>query len=1072
MTHTTNRKRSGPILLFFALFTLLVIVLLGWLAMNATRPDDLNPDGSGEEAEDYVEPAKTDAIRFMEMHALIRTPEGESTDAYPQTYKFDALDASRAVAKQGATTLPWSERGPSNVGGRTRAIVVDANDPSNRTWFAGAVSGGIWRTTDQGQSWTPLTEDWPTLSVTAIVQAPSRPDVLYAGTGEGFFNVGAVVGDGLFESADGGDTWSPIWSTRGNPLFKYVNRMIVHPEFHSVLVVATNTGVYRTEDGGATWKAVLEPGGRMAQIGHEPGNFYNQYASETGRGIWKSTDGGNAWAFSGAGMAVPNGSRVEFGISPVQPSRIIAMVEVLQGREEIYVSDNRGLHWVAVPPTATNPPDIGADQAWYDMVVTPHPYDAHVVFVGGVQMYRLTLNGSQSTLTASTREIGTDFFLDFIDFGAEYLRGGLRLGIDDDEANITPEQMTSVEIRFGPGISQGAHRFTPPDGPGIAFVDYPYADFVEVPFQVWDTQNNRQLHVSFRDRLGDGEFDLTPDDASNQGREYMLIHSHPYGAGTPHSSIAQNGGVRNGLMYFMWPILAEEALWQPNNLPSSTLHIDLVQATAPATWTSTIIGTGVHVDHHALVPVLFDPQAGTFGLISGNDGGVFWSGSEGQSWVDRSRGYNTTQFYGVDRHPGANIYVGGMQDNGTYRSFQPVGTDIPGWTPAAIGGDGFDALWHQEDPNRLLGGSQFNGLRRSVDGGLTWSNATTGLLDTGGSSANAPFLNSLERNPFNSDTLFAIGGSGVWLSSNFGQSWQLRPVPADRWSFQSNARGTVRPSLASPRVIWAGYEMDPFDNGGDDVVGQLHVSTNAGATFRPVPTPTMAPGFLSGLATHPTEDSTAFALFSSSGRAKILRTTDLGETWTDLSGFSDGPSGTLSMRGFPDVAVHDLVVLPGATEVLWVGTEIGLFVSEDDGETWSFANNGLPAVSIWRMRVVGDEVVLATHGRGVWAVPLNAAIATAAEPTDALPTTTSLLSAYPNPFRTQVAIPYELDGPAPVRMDVFDLRGRRVATLVDAKQPGGRHVALWNADAAAAGSYVIRLSAGGHTSTRTVVRLN
>ncbi|MEQ9105130.1 MAG: T9SS type A sorting domain-containing protein [Rhodothermales bacterium] len=1060
MTDTSNRKRSGPLLLFFALFTVIVIVLLGWLAMNATRPDE------------YVEPAKSDAIRFMEMQALIRSVEGEPTDAYPQTYKFDALDASRAVAKQGATILPWSERGPSNVGGRTRAIVVDANDPTNRTWFAGAVSGGIWRTTDQGQSWTPLTEDWPTLSVTAIVQAPSRPDVLYAGTGEGFFNVGAVVGDGLFQSTDGGDTWSPMWSTRGNPLFKYVNRMIVHPEFHSVLVVATNTGVYRTEDGGATWKAVLEPGGRMAQIGHEPGNFYTQYASETGRGIWKSTDGGSTWAFSGAGMTVPNGSRVEFGISPVLPGRIIAMVDVRSGLEEIYISDNRASHWVLVPSTAANPPDIGADQAWYDMVVTPHPYDANVVFVGGVQMYRLTLNGSQSTLAASTREIGTDFFLDFIDFGAEYLRGGLRLGIDDDEANITPEQMTSVEIRFGPGISQRAHRFTPPDGPGIAFVDYPYADFVDVPFQVWDTQNNRQLHVSFRDRLGDGVFDLTPDDASNLGREYILIHAFPYGAGTAHSSIAQNGGVRNGLMYFLWPILAPEALWQPDNLPSSTLHIDLVQATAPATWTSTIIGTGVHVDHHALVPVPFDPQAGTFGLISGNDGGVFWSGSGGQSWVDRSRGYNTTQFYGVDRRPGANIYIGGMQDNGTYRSFQPFGTDIPGWTPAAIGGDGFDAVWHQSDPNRLLGGSQFNGLRRSVDGGLTWSNATTGLLDTGGSNANAPFLNSIERSPFNSDTLFAIGGSGVWLSPNFGQSWQLRPALADRWAFQSNARGTVRPSLASPRVIWAGYEMDPFDNGGDDIVGQLHVSTNAGATFRPVPTPSISPGYLSGLATHPTQDSTAFALFSSSGRAKILRTTDLGETWTDLSGFSDGPSGTLSVRGFPDVAVHDLVVLPGATEVLWVGTEIGLFVSEDDGESWSFANNGLPAVSIWRMRVVGDEVVLATHGRGVWTVPLNAAIATAAEPTDALPTTTTLGSAYPNPFRAQLAIPYELDGAGRVRMDIYDLQGRRVATLVDGEQPVGRHVALWQADAAAAGTYVIRLSADGHTSTRTVVRLN
>jgi photosystem II stability/assembly factor-like uncharacterized protein len=1072
MTNTPKRTRSGPLLLLFALITLVVIVLLGWLAMNATRPDAPFPDASGAEEGDYVEPAKSDAIRFLQMQAILRTPEGTSEHTYPQTYKFDALRASRAVAKQGATLLPWSERGPSNVGGRTRTIVVDANDPSNRTWFAGAVSGGIWRTTNQGQSWTPLTEDWPTLSVSSIVQAPSRPSVLYAGTGEGFFNIGSVVGDGLFRSLDGGDTWSPVWSTRGNPLFEYVNRMIVHPEFHSVLLVATNTGVYRTEDGGATWKAVLEPGGRIAQIGHEPGDFRVQYAAETGGGMWKSVDGGTTWSRAGQGMGVPASSRVEFGVSPVMPSRVIAMVDIREGREEIYVSDDRAATWVRVSPSSATAPDIGANQAWYDMVVTPHPYLANVVFVGGVHLYRLTLSGAQTGLSASTEEIGTDFFMDFINFGAEYLRGGLRLGTDDDEAQVTPEQMTSVEIRFGPGIAQRAHRFTPPDGPGIAFSAYPYVDFVEVPFQVWDTENNRQLHVSFRDRRNDGAFDLTPEDATNQGREYILIHAHPYGAGTPHPSVAQDGGVRSGLMYFLWPALASEAVWNPQNLPSSTLRIDLIRSNGPATWASNNIGTGVHVDHHALVPVPINPAAGTFGLISGNDGGVFWSGSGGDSWVDRSRGYNTSQFYGVDRRPGTNIYIGGMQDNGTYRSFQPFGSDIPGWTPAAIGGDGFDAVWHQTDPSRLLGGSQFNGLRRSVDGGLTWSDATTGLRDTGSSNDNAPFLNSIERSPFNSDTLFAIGGSGVWLSPDFGARWQLRSIPADQWAFLSNTRGTVRPSLATPRIVWAGYEMDPFDNGGDDVVGKLHVSTNSAATFQPVPTPAIAPGYLSGLATHPTQDSTAFALFSASGRAKILRTTDLGQTWTDLSGFSDGPSGALSVRGFPDVAVYDLVVLPGATEVLWVGTEIGLFVSEDDGESWSFADNGLPAVSIWRMRSVGDEIVVATHGRGVWTVPLNAAIATAAEPTDALPGTTTLGSAYPNPFRTQVAIPYALDGPGRVRMEVFDLQGRRVATLVDAEQPGGRHVAVWNADRAAAGSYVIRMSAGGHTSTGTVVRLN
>jgi len=118
-----------------------------------------------------------------------------------------------------------------------------------------------------------------------------------------------------------------------------------------------------------------------------------------------------------------------------------------------------------------------------------------------------------------------------------------------------------------------------------------------------------------------------------------------------------------------------------------------------------------------------------------------------------------------------------------------------------------------------------------------------------------------------------------------------------------------------------------------------------------------------GMATDPHDASTAYVMFSFAERPKILKTTDLGTNWTDISGFG---AGTVSSNGFPDVAVYDLMVWPNDSNRIWVGTEIGLVESLDGGATWALANNGLPSVGIWFLKAVEDEVIIGTHGRGIW----------------------------------------------------------------------------------------------------------
>jgi hypothetical protein len=217
------------------------------------------------------------------------------------------------------------------------------------------------------------------------------------------------------------------------------------------------------------------------------------------------------------------------------------------------------------------------------------------------------------------------------------------------------------------------------------------------------------------------------------------------------------------------------------------------------------------------------------------------------------------------------------------------------------------------------------------------------------------------------DLVFIVGSTGVKRSDDFGLSWtETRLTP--NW-IGWRPFDNVEISIADPQVVWATSRMD-YDPPSRRT-GGIHVSSDGGLSFTNV-SANLPPDVFesSGLGTHPLDGQTAYLLFSLPGQPKILQTTDLGATFTDLSGFSGIARTGFSGRGFPDVAVFSLLVMPFDTNQLWAGTEIGLFISEDGGQSWAYADNGLPAVAIFQMRIVDDEVVVATQGRGIWSVAL------------------------------------------------------------------------------------------------------
>lgn len=1010
--------------------------------------------------------------RFFQYHRDIRASSSGTLDEYPVGYRIREFEKALRGAKAPVAKLDWSERGPGNVGGRTRAILVDPDDPNMNTWWAGSVSGGLWKTTDGGYKWKPLTDHLPNLSVSCLAMAESNHDIIYMGTGEGMALAGAVSGNGIFKSSDRGVTWIHLTATTSSDYFRYVNRLAVDPSSPDVVLAATDRGIFRTTDGGNGWEHVWyysEGYGPVQDLRAQPGNFDLQIAAVKGHGILHSTNAGIDWDFAQVDY-IEQPSRIELAYSPSHPNIAYAAAEG-KNIAQLYRSDNGGLNWMSTKePTDYN--WLGG-QGWFDNTIAVHPFRPNIVFVGGIRLWRMVLSGDKTTVSilGNLDDGGSDSWLEFWNINGPAYNG--RAYYQHYEAvDVTESDYSNIEIRFGQG-SQKAHRFWVTETAGfygnggrdVNLSEYLFADYVEVPFQAWDVDNERQLMISFRDQAYDGEFNLIepyftfdPGTRDLQSYEFVFIHKYDYDDAIPHASIATRGGVGTGMLFGLLPVLKSGATWNPDSLPNQTITLEIRDVNSYLRSIDRGIdpNNATHVDHHGIYPVPIDEARNEFWILNANDGGVAVSKDNGLTFRETDAafsGYNTSQVYGAAKAPGAPFYIAGFQDNGTHLSyFSP--TSGQGWREV-VPSDGMETIWHATDENKILATTQYSTVLRTDNGGAGWRivlpfDQLSGL-----------FVTSIDNSDLAPDDVYSVKRDGVWVSRDFDWTWTLKPI-RDAWGPWDGCK--VRVSLASPDVVWAGCGLR---------AGQaLHVSRNKALSFEPVILPTMtnAPNtVISGLATHPTEDETAFALFGRPQGPKILKTGNYGQTWTDLSGFTSGAS----TNGFPDVAVYDLIVMPHAANVLWAGTEIGIFVSENGGVEWHYANNGLPAVSVWRMKIRDNEIVVGTHGRGVWTVPISEIDVAAEDALNELSSEFNLRQNYPNPFNASTTIEFTVRQESHVRLVVFDAAGRKISELTDQIYAPGVHELRWNASAYSTGVYLYQMESNGrlvHARKMTLVR--
>ncbi len=370
---------------------------------------DVPEAGEREEHHDARERAEAKADGFdepdqyLEYERRIRARIGGQPE-YGAGYRVEAaqaLDAtpasraaqgnSAAIAAQGITAI--AEVGPGNVSGRTRVISPDPASPLT-TWLVAGVDGGFWKTSNAGTTWTHVAPYLDYLAFASIARSPRDPNVLYAGTGEGFGNSDAVRGDGIFRSSDRGNTWTLLGATNRFNGFSHTNRLVVFGTTQDTIVAATNTAIFRSIDDGASWQQVYQSLSgttpqRIQQVISNPLRPRTLYATVNagvnGRVI-RSGDGGTTWATTN----LTAGTRVEIALAPSDTTHLYAQVEQSATVTRYYRSVNAGsaaMTWTQLTGATTN---VLNGQGWYDNALTVDPLDKNRVYVAGVDVYRLT----------------------------------------------------------------------------------------------------------------------------------------------------------------------------------------------------------------------------------------------------------------------------------------------------------------------------------------------------------------------------------------------------------------------------------------------------------------------------------------------------------------------------------------------------------------------------------------------------------------------------------------------------------------------------------------------------------
>ena len=417
-----------------AVLTVVVIIIAFALLKTAvSEPDKKNyteKPATENDYEDDMDKAMAMEFEMTKDPALAYVPRERLVKA--QQLGEQILNTRQTLQK--AQAINWEERGPNNVSGRVRAMFIDKRDATGNTIFAAGVGGGIWKCTNFKSSpvWSRANDFLPNLAVCALAQDPATPNIMYAGTGEGWFNTDNIRGNGIYKSTDGGVTWNQLISTDvvTRKDFELVNDLVVTGNGAVFAACRSATfcnsgGVLRSADGGTTWTRVIgtfPTGGtscndalnfrgadlEIAANGdlYATTGYSSTAAPNTGR-VWKSSAASNgalgSWTDITPIPATGTWSRIELACAPGDAQNLVILMAGSDNAiRSIQRSTDGGANWTIV----NNPPwcdqgviknDFTRGQAWYDLIAAIDPNNTNSFIIGGIDMLQTSNAGTSFT---------------------------------------------------------------------------------------------------------------------------------------------------------------------------------------------------------------------------------------------------------------------------------------------------------------------------------------------------------------------------------------------------------------------------------------------------------------------------------------------------------------------------------------------------------------------------------------------------------------------------------------------------------------------------------------------------
>jgi photosystem II stability/assembly factor-like uncharacterized protein len=760
--------------------------------------------------------------------------------------------------------VKWRNAGPEIQGGRVVDIEAAKDDP--KTLFVAYATGGLWKTADDGLTWTTLFDGQSAFGIGAFALSHDGKTI-WVGTGEANNQRTSYSGTGIFKSVDGGKTWQHM----GLPESHHIAQVLINPKNENVVYVAAmghlysqnpERGVYKTTDGGKTWQHVLKvdeytgaidmvmdprnPDILFASMYDRDRRAWNYRESGPGSAVYKSTNGGRTW---NKVEGLPTGDaagRISLAQSPSKPDRLYAFV------------DNQ----------AVDPRD------WEGM-------DERV---------------------PSGRLTARRFLL---------LNDELFVQLDPTVLNAFLRQATNGEMKAEDLIRDVKEKKT-------TFA------------QIKQTITTKYPNVF---------------DPGATGEE---LYRSDDGGRTWKKTEVGNFGTIGG--YYYDKVFVNPS--DPDDVYVTGLPL-LRSKDGGKSWTYVFKGP-VHVDFHA---VWFDPRD-TNKVWAGNDGGLYVSydgGTTTRAVNNLSVGQATT--LALDNKRPYNIYIG-LQDNGTMRgpsTYVPGRNDPTDWKDI-FGGDGSAiAIDPRNDGDVVYVAYQW-GEHFAINQATNERWRAKPTPPKGDPPARFQWISPLIVSPHHGDIIYC-GAQRLYRSFNQGRSYT--PISPDLTKNRPNGDvpySTIKDVSESP------FRFGLIYVGCDD--GNVQMTPDGGVTWKLINTP-QPDKWVSRVVASKYDENTVYVAqkgYTDDDFAPYLwKSTDRGQTWHSIVG------------NLPPEPINVIREDPTRKDLLYVGTDMGVYVSYDGGLSWETLQGGLPHTPVHDLAIQPreNELVIATHARSAWVLPLK-----------------------------------------------------------------------------------------------------